>query len=277
MQVGFCPPYTTRLTALIDPGLVCRDELSDRLDDFVATAKSTSRGLTRFGSRVNGVVDSLLAMDEYALRALEDAQTARIGASSSAGSVIVSVVLLPFRGMSSSDPEKDILSTFVQASSVMDSSIQRLIMEAESVLRDLDDLENRLAVIQDMVSREDSVIKERHEEVLAQLWSILGGNRQKLVNFASHRSLLANIAVYRSKALAHVGASLIQLQQMQADLEDLRDRVTQPALLGDADIPLEVHIESIRKGVDRLNDGRNKAKSKENEYAAIYPPCYSLY
>lgn len=81
-----------------------------------------------------------------------------------------------------------------------------------------------------------------------------------------------NIAIYRTKALAHVSASLIQLQQMHADLEDLRDRVTAPALLADSgkdiqDIPLEVHIESIRKGVERLNTGRNKAKSIEIEYA----------
>lgn len=79
-----------------------------------------------------------------------------------------------------------------------------------------------------------------------------------------------NIAVYRTKALAHVSSSLIQLQQMHADLEELRDRVTAPALLADAgkdmqDIPLEVHIESIRKGVERLNNGRSKVKSIEAE------------
>lgn len=75
--------------------------------------------------------------------------------------------------------------------------------------------------------------------------------------------------MYRSKALAHVSASLIQLQQMQSDLEDLRDRVAAPALLADVgkdvqDIPLEVHIESIRKGVERLDSGRKKAKGVEN-------------
>lgn len=95
-----------------------------------------------------------------------------------------------------------------------------------------------------------------------------------------------NIAVYRTKALAHVSASLIQLQQMHADLEDLRDRVVAPALLADSgkdiqDIPLEVHIESIRKGIERLNTGRSKAKSIETRYALsnvgmFRPPAYGI-
>lgn len=58
---------------------------------------------------------------------------------------------------------------------------------------------------------------------------------------------------------------------MHADLEDLRDRVVAPALLADSgkdiqDIPLEVHIESIRKGIERLNTGRSNAKSIETGY-----------
>lgn len=89
-----------------------------------------------------------------------------------------------------------------------------------------------------------------------------------------------NIAVYRTKALAHVSASLIQLQQMHADLEDLRDRVAAPALLADSgkniqDIPLEVHIESIRKGIERLNTGRSKAKSIETRYVFLTSECFN--
>ncbi|RPB04507.1 hypothetical protein L873DRAFT_1666644 [Choiromyces venosus 120613-1] len=259
--------------------LVNKDELSEKLDDFVHTAKQTSRGLTRFGSRVNGVVDNLLAMDEFAIRSLENAQLSSktSDAPPSIASAISSIVLAPLHFIAPPNAlktESSILKTFLQASGTMDTSIQRLIMEAELVLRDLDDLENRLSTIQGMASREDSVLQEKHQEVLAELWSFLGGNRRKLANFASHRSLLANIATYRSRALAHVSASLIRLQQMQADLEDLRDRVAQPVMLRDAlgegesigEIPLEVHVESIRKGVERLNRGRERVKGKENDY-----------
>ena len=262
--------------------LVNKDELSERLDDFVQSAKQASRGLTRFGSRVNGVVDNLLAMDEFAIRSLENVQLSSTMAEfPSIASAVSRIVLAPLYIISPPKTESSILKTFLQASATMDTSIQRLILEAELVLRDLDDLENRLSTIQDMASREDSVIQEKHQEVLAELWSFLGGNKRKLANFASHRSLLANIANYRSRALAHVSASLIRLQQMQSDLEDLRDRVAQPVMLRDAqgegegareiplEIPLEVHVESIRKGIERLNRGRERIRGGENEYASF--------
>ncbi|PWW75053.1 hypothetical protein C7212DRAFT_205809, partial [Tuber magnatum] len=251
--------------------LVNRDELSERLDDFVQTAKQTSRGLTRFGSRVNGVVDNLLAMDEFAIRSLENAQLSSTTTDSppSISSAVSRIVLAPLHFIAPRNPqmtESSILKTFLQASTTMDTSIQRLILEAELVLRDLDDLENRLSTIQDMASREDSLIQEKHQEVLAEPWSFLGGNRRKLANFASHRSLLANIATYRSRALAHVSASLIRLQQMQSDLEDLMLRDAQGEGETVGEIPLEVHVESIRKGVERLNRGRERLKGRENDH-----------
>lgn len=105
-------------------------------------------------------------MDEYALRALERARVAQIEAAS--GNVITSWALAPFKPWSRvGETEKDILSTFVQASSVMDNSIRRLITEAERVLEGLDDLENRLGLIQEMVSMEESVIKEKHNEIVS--------------------------------------------------------------------------------------------------------------
>lgn len=104
-------------------------------------------------------------MDEYALRALERARVSQIEFSS--GNVITSWALAPFKPWNGyAEAEKDILSTFVQASNIMDNNIQRLIREAQMVLRDLDELENRLEVIQEMVSREGGLIQKEHHEVV---------------------------------------------------------------------------------------------------------------
>lgn len=245
----------------------------------MAAAKSTSRQLSRFSSRVGGVVDNLLAMDEYAIRALENVQAAQLAGAAPGG--FLSAALAPFRGAGGrgvAAAEREVLVTFVQASSVMDTSIQRLIGEAELALRELDDLEAKLHVISEIVQRESGELHERTQEVLAQVWTILGGNRAKLANFEGHKFLLSNISVYRKRALALISRSLVQLQTMQSDLEDLRDRVAEPGLLDsagagaelDADaaverIPLEVHIQSIRRGVDRLNEGMSRAKGREQE------------
>lgn len=53
--------------------------------------------------------------------------------------------------------------------------------------------------------------------------------------------LLHEIRTYRKRALAHVSSTLVQLQQLSADLDDLRQRVATPALAGEqTGIPLEV-------------------------------------
>jgi hypothetical protein len=76
-------------------------------------------------------------------------------------------------------------------------------MEAESVLRDLDDLENRLNIIHDMVSREDIAIKqeEQMQEALEGLMYFFSRREHKIKDISSDRNLLSNIAVYRLKAL----------------------------------------------------------------------------
>jgi hypothetical protein len=253
--------------ARADDGGGDREDLSNRLEDFVTAAKSTSRQLSKFSSRVGGVVDNLLAMDEFAIRALENVQAAQVEAPTGLRNLILSPFL---RGYDVAAAEKEVLVTFVQASTVMDTSIRRLIHEAEIALRELDALESKLNIIEDIVQRENGMLDERHQEVLAQIWTILGGNRGKLANFESHKYLLSNISVYRKRALALVSRSLIQLQTMQSNLEELRDRVAEPGLLEDVGeeaekIPLEVHIQSIRKGVDRLSEGMSRAKGRENE------------
>lgn len=104
-------------------------------------------------------------MDEYALRALERARISQSEAIS--GNVITSWALAPFKPWNGYvEAERDILATFVLASSVMDNNIQRLIREAQLVVKDLDELEDRLEVIQEMVSREHGVIKNEHHEIV---------------------------------------------------------------------------------------------------------------
>jgi len=94
----------------------------------------------------------------------------------------------------------------------------------------------------------------------------LGGNRKRLAQFDAHIRLLSNIAVYRTRAIAHVSATLIQLQQMSADLEELRERVAAPSLLSEVQvIPLEQHIDSISRGIERLSTGRTLSKDREKE------------
>jgi hypothetical protein len=54
------------------------------------------------------------------------------------------------------------------------------------------------------------------------------------------------------------------LYLISEDMEDLRERAAAPEL-GDKRIPIHVHIESIQSGLQRLQEGRLRAREKEED------------
>ena len=71
-------------------------------------------------------------------------------------------------------------------------------------------------------------------------------------------------SVYRKQALIHVVATLQTLRAMSEDMADIRERVAAPHLVG-ASVPVEVHMKSIGMGLERLREGRVRAKLLEEE------------
>ena len=84
---------------------------------------------------------------------------------------------------------------------------------------------------------------------------------RSLRKFEAHFALLRHMGAYRTQALAHDIAALHALREMSDRMEDLRERVAAPELVG-AEIPLEVHVHSIRAGLDRLKQGGLRASQK---------------
>jgi hypothetical protein len=146
----------------------------------------------------------------------------------------------------------------------LSANMQRLVLEAEVSVSDLNKLEEHLKSIHEVVSREDSSISAARDELLAQLWTILGGNKAQLKGMVEHRALLNGVGEYRKRALAHVVAALQTLETMAEDMEELRERVAAPELVGDA-IPIDVHMKSIRSGLERLKGRRTGAKQLEEQ------------
>ena len=146
----------------------------------------------------------------------------------------------------------------------LSTNMQRLILEAEVSISDLNKLEEHLKSIQEVVSREDISISVARGELLEQLWTKLGGNRQELDEMHEHRTLLKGVGGYRDRALAHVVAALHMLETMAEDMEELRERVAAPRLIGET-IPINVHMKSLRGGLERLKERRDGARTMEDE------------
>ena len=194
-----------------------------------------------------------MAVNDYALHTIEAAQAKSVSRSIR--------LLVPFL---KPNTQEVILQTFGEAMIVLSSNIQRLVMEAEIHLTNLERLEESLSVLHELVHREDTSISAQKSEVLSELWTKLGGNKRRIRGLEGHLILLKNLGVYRKQALAHVVAALQSLRALSDDMEDMRERVTTPELVGES-VPVEVHLRSITMGLERLKESRLKAKEREEE------------
>jgi hypothetical protein len=194
-----------------------------------------------------------MAINDYALHTIE-ANLAKTASPYSIKSFLPWYSPLPAHAI--------VTKTFIEVMSFLSASMQRLILEAELSFANLNNLEEGLSTLHELIAREDISISSAKSELLSELWTKLGGNRRALRGLEEHLLILNNLGNYRRRALVHVVAALQTLQAMSDDLEDLRERVAAPELTC-GQIPVEVHMKSIGIGLERLREGRIKARAME--------------
>ena len=172
--------------------------------------------------------------------------------------------VLPF-AISTNNPTKEVvIETFLTSMDNIGSHMVRLRDEAEISMGHLLRLEEHLVVLHEVTHRDNKDLTAAQEEVLAELWTWLGGNKRRLRKMDLNLELLKNVEGYRKKALAHVVATLQTLHTLDADMEELRTRVAAPEIVGDR-IPIEVHVKSIKAGLERLKEGQIRASLRQGE------------
>lgn len=191
---------------------------------------------------------SILAINEYALRAIEAIQHDHPS---------LDTFLPPI----SAEADAVIRQVFAEAMKVTSSSMESVILEAHISLSNLNTLEEHLSVLYEQILREDIALSGARSELLSLLWTQVGGNRRILQGYDSHLTLLKNMTSYRTVALAHVVAALEALTTMSQEMEELRQRVATPN--PGMDVPIEVQIRSIEAGVARLRFDRQRVQSAD--------------
>jgi hypothetical protein len=234
--------------------LKSRDSLAETLSDFVQGARGAGRSLARLDAKMNGAMDSIMAMNDYALHAIEGARAKEPSK--------LAMALVPWSQGKTAD--EVVRETFGDAMNVLSDHLARIILEVETNTQNLDALDEKLNTLRSIVSREDSSVSADREELLSYLWTKLGGNRKDLKNFNRNLKMLSDLGNYRKAAQARVVATLHTLERVSQDMEDMRERVAAPNLAGSTVAP-EVHMKSIRKGLERLEEGRKRARSLEEE------------
>lgn len=195
-----------------------------------------------------------MAVNDHALKTIQEVQTRKRS--------LTDIVLWPISKKVAT--RVIIAETFADAMSVLGTQIARIRLEAEEAAIRLNNLDQSLVVLHEMLSRENMTLTNEKEELLAELWTKLGGNKRKLKGVDSHLWLLKKVGDWRLRAQVHVVATIQALDGMSEDMEDLRERVGRPELIGES-VPPEVHMKSIQAGLERLKVDRHRAKAREEE------------
>jgi len=244
-------------------GLPSRNELVFEFTGFIETARQAAADLTHFNSRIGRSIDHVLSTNRWTLQVI-DGVAENEAARGALTRFLHNAVPAPFQ--SARITEDLLFEQYLRHTRAIEDQISELILEAQALLGILQNLDDRLDVIHSITTRDGISVKGDRDELLMQLWTILGGNRSSLNKQNEQLQLLRQVSVYRKTAWDHVSGTVLKLQSIAAGLDDLRERVSAPDVLGPrADVPLRTHIQHIQLGVDRLESQRLEGRKIEGE------------
>ena len=247
-------------TAVVYSTLPSRNEIVFELNGFVETARQASMDLSRFNSHIGRAVDYILNVNRWTLQVI-DSVSQREKARGAMTRFIETINIL-----STHDPQQALLDQYLYHTHAVEERIDELIIEAQAILGILQSLDERLDVIADIAARDGYHTKGSRDELLETLWVKLGGKKATVGKLNDQLGILRQLGTYRKMAWAHVSGTVVQLQAMAAGLEDLRERVAAPDIVGvRKEVPLRVHVENIHLGVERLESQRWVTRKMESE------------
>lgn len=243
--------------------LPSRQQLNLEFDTFVATAKEAATDLSRYNSRIGSAMDRVIATNTWTMNVLRGIEETE----SNTGSLSRIFTSLTSSFLSAPPTlQQRIFDQYILHVSKNKEEIEALISTAQALLQVLTNLDERLDTIHTITTSDDSTLTRSQDELLSSLWTKLGGNSASVKSNNRHLNLLRNISQYRRKALKHVSETLLKLQEIQAELENLRDGVAAPEVLGwRGGVGIEYYVEVVERGVERLRIARGESRRVEGE------------
>ncbi|KAM7209373.1 hypothetical protein V8F20_000423 [Naviculisporaceae sp. PSN 640] len=242
-----------------------KGELVAEFDGYIDVARKASNDLQKFNTHVGSAVDSVISINRWTSRYLDG--LAHDEANRGLISDWTSWLFSPFQPAVFT--ERHLLDKYIEHTALVSDKIADLILEAQEVLRTLTKADDHLQIIHNFVTRTQNVVQSKKDEILSTLWSLIGGNKGRIHNLDSQLLLLRQVGAQRLKAVQQVSDLVTELVKIQESLADLRDRVAEPELVrGKIDIPLSIHVETINRGVERLETARGRIRDIENERIA---------
>ena len=252
--------------------LSAREELAQEFDGYVEAARTSSSDLQRFNTHVGSAVDSIISVNRWMVRFLDSLSDDGAGAGKGLLWSWAEWAFTPFQPAAVPDgvfDERALRDKYIEHTTLLSDRISSLILEANAILRHLGQAESHLTLIYEISTRSTQNIKTKRDQVLYTLWTLIGANSRTLESLNGQLSLLRHVDAQRSTAVAQLSALVVDLERIEANLADLRDRVAEPEIASRGgvagSVPLSVHVETIDRGVERLEDARKRIRAVENE------------
>ena len=125
-----------------------------------------------------------MAINDHALHTIEDSQA-------QPNSLIR--VVWPL-GSVSNPSRETVVAAFQNSMEVHEREMGKLILELELSYANLDRLDVHLAALHELCERENLTVGTARDQLLSELWTILGGNRGRLRKYATNLELLKDLA-----------------------------------------------------------------------------------
>jgi len=220
------------------------------LDELSESLKTLALELTRFFASIDGDIDSILIVMEWAQRELTKVNAipqtqlslafsnlhlilSRVGVLENpwtGAQTQVGRLVQDLFGQTTPQMTKSTLQrTFMDFLSVMEESIDNELSASMSLFAHFEAIDRQFLNLQRTVMRETDAQEREESEVLASLWSrIVGANASRLRKFEKNKSLLASLrerTVQNKHVLVDHNGRLLQLR---SNLEILRKKLVSP-------------------------------------------------
>jgi len=129
-------------------------------------------------------------------------------------------------------------------------SLTLLLLRTVEIQGNLDSVESRLEVVHDLVAMETSALMVEKSDVLADILTVVGLNRRRILRLDSQLQALKEVARYRTAAARYLAGTFSGLAQLQEAMELLRSLATGVGLV--EGVPMEVLIDALTVGIQRL-------------------------
>ena len=241
-----------------------KEEMVVELDGFIDAAKLAVRGLTAFNINVGAGVDSVvytLKVTQRELRRSEQIDGER-GAIQRFFQDTLFTPFFPWK-----PKPNPIIREYIEQIKDLTSTVEELLAQAEIVSAYLETMESHVKQLNKVRNRDKANAELQNDDIMASLWTSFGFNRRWTKSYHRKLKVLETVGKYRETALRHVGSCIKNLQEMNLELEQLKQRMKIPGMPeNETESSVTHHLEHIKMGIERIEASRRDSRLLEQDH-----------